>query len=33
MTDSPTIDLQAIAALRALSPDDGDAFLRELVDI
>ena len=33
MADIQIIDLQAIEALRALSPDDGGEFLRELVAI
>ena len=33
MTSSPVLDPEAIAGLRALSPDDGDAFLREIVGI
>jgi HPt (histidine-containing phosphotransfer) domain-containing protein len=33
MLNSPIIDSEAIANLRALSPDDGDAFLREIVAI
>ena len=33
MPDIPTIDPQAIDALRDMSPEDGDEFVRELVDI
>lgn len=33
MPDYPSIDLQTIEALRALSPESGNEFLRELVDI
>jgi histidine phosphotransfer protein HptB len=33
MPDDQIVDLQAIEALRALSPDDGGAFLRELIEI
>ncbi|HEY9249573.1 MAG TPA: Hpt domain-containing protein [Rariglobus sp.] len=29
----PIVDLEAIANLRALSPDDGDAFLKEILTI
>ena len=33
MAASPAIDPQAIANLRALSPDDNDEFLREIVGL
>jgi len=33
MADHPVIDPQAIENLRALNPDDGDEFLREIVAI
>ena len=33
MPDDQIIDLQAIEALRALSPGDGGEFLRELIEI
>jgi len=33
MPDEPIIEMQAIETLRALSPDDGGAFLRELIEI
>src|SRR5438552_2293909 len=33
MADTPVIDLQAIENLRALNPDDGDEFLREIIAI
>lgn len=33
MSALPTLDLEAIANLRALSPDDGDVFLREILNI
>lgn len=33
MSDNPPLDLQVIDALRALSPDSGADFLRELVEI
>jgi histidine phosphotransfer protein HptB len=33
MPDSPVIDPQAIENLRALSPDEDGAFLRELIEI
>ena len=33
MPSSPIIDPEAIANLRALSPDDGDAFLKEIIGI
>ncbi len=33
MPDDPIVDLQTIETLRALSPDDGGAFLRELIEI
>lgn len=33
MSQLPVIDAQAIENLRALSPDDNDAFLREIVGI
>jgi HPt (histidine-containing phosphotransfer) domain-containing protein len=33
MADAPAIDPQAIENLRALNPDDGDEFSREIVTI
>ena len=33
MSQSPALDPDAIAALKAVSPDDGGAFLNELLDI
>ncbi len=33
MAESPVIDPQAIANLRALNPDDNDEFLREIAGI
>lgn len=33
MADLPVIDPQAIENLRALNPDDGDEFLREIIAI
>lgn len=33
MSSLPSIDLEAIANLRALSPDDGDVFLKEILSI
>lgn len=33
MPQSPVLDPEAIANLRALSPDDGDAFLKEILGI
>lgn len=33
MPDHPILDLQAIETLRSLNPDDGDAFLKELIEI
>jgi len=33
MTTGVSIDLEAIENLRALSPDDGDAFLKDIVGI
>ena len=33
MADHPVIDPQAIDNLRALNPDDGDEFLREIIAI
>lgn len=33
MADHPVIDPQAIENLRALNPDDGDEFLREIIGI
>ena len=33
MSSLPTIDHEAIANLRALSPDDGDVFLKEILAI
>ena len=33
MSADPALDPDAIAALNAVSPDDGGAFLRELIDI
>ena len=33
MSDNPPLDLQVIDALRALSPESGGDFLRELVEI
>lgn len=33
MPDQPTLDPEAIQGLRALAPDDGGAFVRELIDI
>lgn len=33
MTNQPLLDPNAIEALRSVSPDDGGAFFRELVDI
>ena len=33
MPSSPIIDPEAIANLRALSPNDGDAFLKEIIGI
>lgn len=33
MSDAPVIDPQAIENLRALTPDDNDEFLREIVGI
>ncbi len=33
MADLPVIDSQAIENLRALNPDDGDEFLREIIAI
>ncbi len=33
MSHSPALDPEAIAALKAVSPDDGGAFLNELLDI
>lgn len=33
MSSLPIIDLEAIANLRALSPDDGDEFLKEILNI
>ena len=33
MPDLPTLDLNVIEDLRALTPDDNDAFLREIIGI
>lgn len=33
MSSDPVLDPESIAALNAVSPDDGGAFLRELIDI
>lgn len=33
MSTSPVLDPAAIANLRSLSPEDGDAFLREIIGI
>lgn len=33
MSAEPALDPEAIAALNSVSPDDGGAFLRELIDI
>lgn len=33
MSSLPTVDYEAIANLRALSPDDGDVFLKEILNI
>jgi len=33
MPDESTIDMQAIAGLRELSPDSGNEFIRELIEI
>lgn len=33
MSEQTILDPEAIAGLRALSPDDGGAFVRELIDI
>jgi histidine phosphotransfer protein HptB len=33
MSSVPVIDPEAISGLRALSPDDGDAFLKEILTI
>lgn len=33
MSDQPLLNPEAIATLRSLNPDDGDAFLKELIDI
>lgn len=33
MSSLPTVDYEAIANLRALSPDDGDVFLKEILTI
>ena len=33
MSDVPVIDAESIENLRALNPDDGDEFLREIVTI
>ena len=33
MSEDPTIDMQAIDGLRELSPDAGNDFLRELIEI
>ena len=33
MSQSPVIDSEAIENLRALSPDDGDVFLKEILGI
>lgn len=33
MPNLPVVDLEAIANLRALSPDDGDSFLKEILNI
>jgi HPt (histidine-containing phosphotransfer) domain-containing protein len=33
MPPEPVLDPESIAALNAVSPDDGGAFLRELIDI
>lgn len=33
MPPSPVIDIEAIENLRALSPDDGDVFLKEILGI
>lgn len=33
MPDDQVIDSEAIESLRALSPDDGGEFLRELIDV
>jgi histidine phosphotransfer protein HptB len=33
MSEEPILDSQAIEGLRALSPDDGPEFLRELIEI
>lgn len=33
MSHEPVLDPESIAALNAVAPDDGGAFLRELIDI
>lgn len=33
MSELPVIDMEAIENLRALSPGDGDVFLKEIIDI